>query len=75
MEERAAEWLTRGATPAYLLQALTAGLPEEINSPRGFVLRRLNDKIPPLSPTTPATTTTPTAHRAMMECTECGPRG
>lgn len=75
LEERATEWLTRGATPAHLLQALTAGLPEEINSPRGFVLRRLNDKIPPLTSTAPATTTTSTPHGVMMECTECGTPG
>lgn len=74
LEEQAAEWLDRGATPAYLVQALTAGLPEAINSPRGFVHRRLKDKLPPRLPAAPAATTTP-PRSVMMECTRCGVPG
>ncbi|QNE79150.1 MarR family transcriptional regulator [Streptomyces finlayi] len=74
LEEQATEWLDRGATPAYLIQALTAGLPEVINSPRGFVHRRLKDKLPPRLPTAPAATSAP-PRSVMMECTQCGVPG
>ncbi|MFD9599669.1 MarR family transcriptional regulator [Streptomyces sp. NPDC059970] len=76
LEELAADWLARGVTPDYLVRSLVAGLPDEVNSPLGFVRRRLRDKMPPRLPATDAPTT-PTAHtpRVMMECTQCGVPG
>ncbi|MCR8945968.1 MarR family transcriptional regulator [Streptomyces sp. OUCMDZ-4982] len=77
LEPRAAEWLARGVSVDYLTTALTAGLPAEINSPVGFLRRRLTTKLPPHLP--PATTTRPTpaapAARVLVECTECGTPG
>ncbi|WP_406499235.1 MarR family transcriptional regulator [Streptomyces sp. NBC_00846] len=73
LEELAADWLARGVTPDYLVRSLVAGLPDEVNSPLGFVRRRLRDKMPPRLPATAA----PAAHtpRVMMECTQCGVPG
>ncbi|MFD7720441.1 MarR family transcriptional regulator, partial [Streptomyces sp. NPDC059814] len=53
-----------------------AGLPARVDSPVGFVRRRLHDKIPPALPTapTPPPAGTP-VRRVMMECTECGTPG
>ncbi|QNE74096.1 MarR family transcriptional regulator [Streptomyces finlayi] len=71
LEGLAAEWLARGASAEYLAHALTAGLPEAVDVPRGFVRRRLRDKMPPRL-------TTPTAapvRRTMVECTACGVPG
>ncbi|WP_444971962.1 MarR family transcriptional regulator [Streptomyces sp. SAI-25] len=77
LEPRAAEWLARGVSVDYLTTALTAGLPAEINSPVGFLRRRLTTKLPPHLP--PATTTRPTpatpAARVLVECTDCGTPG
>ncbi|MFF9638125.1 MarR family transcriptional regulator [Streptomyces bacillaris] len=77
LEPRAAEWLARGVSVDYLTTALTAGLPAEINSPVGFLRRRLTTKLPPHLP--PATTTHPTPAtppgRVLVECTECGTPG
>ncbi|NGO87309.1 hypothetical protein GPA20_27850 [Streptomyces sp. 196(2019)] len=60
----------------YLTTALTAGLPAEINSPVGFLRRRLTAKLPPHLPpqTTRPTPATP-ATRVLVECTECGTPG
>ncbi|QCW80653.1 MarR family transcriptional regulator [Streptomyces sp. S6] len=76
LESQAAEWLARGVTVDYLTSALTAGLPAEINSPVGFLRRRLTTKLPPNLPpqTTRPTPTTP-ATRVLVECTECGTPG
>ncbi|MFD5680740.1 MarR family transcriptional regulator [Streptomyces bacillaris] len=76
LEPRAAEWLARGVTVDYLTTALTAGLPAEINSPVGFLRRRLTTKLPPHLPpqTTRPTPATP-ATRVLVECTECGTPG
>ncbi|WP_329195797.1 MarR family transcriptional regulator [Streptomyces sp. NBC_01435] len=75
LEQAAAEWLARGVGADYLTQALTAGLPASVDSPFGFVRRRLHDKLPPLLPaTTPAGPGTP-VRRLMVECTECGAPG
>ncbi len=52
LEPQAAEWLTRGVSVDYLISALTAGLPAQVDTPLGFVRRRLTDKIPPRIPTT-----------------------
>ncbi|MFD6279800.1 MarR family transcriptional regulator [Streptomyces sp. NPDC060209] len=76
LEQLAAEWLARGVDAAYLTQALTAGLPARVDSPVGFVRRRLNDKIPPRMPEAPVPTAPGTPiRRAMMECTKCGVPG
>ncbi|MEE1810004.1 MarR family transcriptional regulator, partial [Streptomyces sp. BE133] len=76
LEPLAAQWFARGVDTDYLTHALTSGLPARVDSPIGFVRRRLNDKIPPhLPPTaTPAAPDTPT-RRLMAECTECGAPG
>ena len=80
LEARAAEWLARGVDTDYLTRALTAGLPAHVDSPVGFVRRRLTDKIPPALPPTPAPAPAPAAsgvpvHRVLVECTECGTPG
>ncbi|MFE6917179.1 MarR family transcriptional regulator [Streptomyces rubiginosohelvolus] len=77
LEPQAAEWLARGVTTDYLIAALTAGLPAQVDCPPRFIGRRLTDKIPPQLPTTPspsASADTP-APRLLMECTDCGRPG
>ncbi|MCX4846203.1 MarR family transcriptional regulator [Streptomyces sp. NBC_00893] len=75
LEQAAGEWFARGVDADYLTHALTAGLPASVDSPFGFVRRRLHDKLPPRLPaTTPTPQTTP-VRRLMMECTECGAPG
>ncbi|WP_432078065.1 MarR family transcriptional regulator [Streptomyces sp. YPW6] len=77
LEPQAAEWLDRGVTTDYLTNALTAGLPAQIESPVGLIRRRLIDKVPPRLPTgasTPADTPAP-ARRILVECTDCGRPG
>ncbi|MGW0643738.1 MarR family transcriptional regulator [Streptomyces badius] len=80
LEAQAAEWLDRGVSIDYLITALTAGLPAQVDCPSRFVRRRLTDKIPPRLPTRPTTpntspsTGTP-APRLLMECTDCGRPG
>jgi hypothetical protein len=82
LQGMAADWLARGATSAYLLRTLTAGLPEYIHAPRAFVRRRLLDKVPPELPVQPdrsevseGSVPTPRGPRTIMECTECGVPG
>ncbi|MFI6730023.1 MarR family transcriptional regulator [Streptomyces atratus] len=70
LEGRATEWLARGVNTDYLTQALTAGLPTRVDSPVGFLRRRLNDKIPPALPPAPKAPVVP-AGRVMVECTQC----
>lgn len=70
-------WLERGASPVFVMQALTAGLPDAVHAPRGFVARRLRDKLPPM-PTPQLTPDAPEPRllsRLMPECTECGVPG
>ncbi|WP_405713415.1 MULTISPECIES: MarR family transcriptional regulator [unclassified Streptomyces] len=75
LEQAAAEWFARGVDADYLTRALTAGLPASVDSPFGFVRRRLRDKLPPRLPAaTPAAPGTP-VRRLMVECTECGAPG
>ncbi|MFI1246490.1 MarR family transcriptional regulator [Streptomyces anulatus] len=76
LETQAAQWLARGVTVDYLTSALTAGLPAQVDSPLGFVRRRLTDKMPPRLPVegTPAASSAP-ARRLLMECTDCGRPG
>ncbi|MFD7852845.1 MarR family transcriptional regulator [Streptomyces microflavus] len=77
LEPQAAEWLARGVSVDYLISALTAGLPAQVDTPLGFVRRRLTDKIPPRIPTTPSTASGTPAPlpRILMECTDCGRPG
>lgn len=77
LEPQAAEWIARGVSVDYLISALTAGLPAQVDTPLGFVRRRLTDKIPPRIPTTAITASgTPAPpHRILMECTDCGRPG
>ncbi|MFI7138947.1 hypothetical protein ACIBQ5_14615 [Streptomyces massasporeus] len=74
-------WLKRGASTVAVIQALTAGLPDAVHAPRGFVARRLRDKLPPqpvLPAVVPAAAGDPSSGRPgrlMPECTECGVPG
>ncbi|MFE7367207.1 MarR family transcriptional regulator [Streptomyces anulatus] len=74
LEAQAAEWFARGVDADYLTAALTAGLPAKVDSPLGFVRRRLADKIPPQLPTEQASPAAP-ARRVLVECTGCGTPG
>ncbi|MFF3783477.1 MarR family transcriptional regulator [Streptomyces sp. NPDC001933] len=75
LEQAAAEWFARGVDAVYLTHALTAGLPASVDSPFGFVRRRLRDKLPPRLPVaSPVAPGTP-VRRLMVECTECGAPG
>ncbi|MEV4877422.1 MarR family transcriptional regulator [Streptomyces cyaneofuscatus] len=77
LEPQAAEWLARGVNVDYLISALTAGLPAKVDSPLGFIRKRLTDKMPPNLPATgsasPGTPAPP--RRILMECTDCGRPG
>ncbi|MET7370138.1 MarR family transcriptional regulator [Streptomyces sp. NPDC005566] len=73
LEEQAAAWLARGVDADYLVRTLAAGLPAAVDSPVGFVRRRLRDKIPPQLPTAPVPDTP--VRRLMVECTRCGAPG
>ncbi|WP_411079841.1 MarR family transcriptional regulator [Streptomyces sp. cmx-18-6] len=74
LEAQAAEWLVRGVSADYLTAALTAGLPAHVDSPVGFLRRRLTDKIPPLLPAEGPPSGGP-ARRVLLECTGCGTPG
>ncbi|MGW3332232.1 MarR family transcriptional regulator, partial [Streptomyces rubiginosohelvolus] len=73
LEPLAMQWLDRGVTTDYLTNALTAGLPAQIDSPVGLIRRRLIDKLPPQLPATP--NTPPPTRRLLVECTDCGRPG
>ncbi|MGW8887851.1 MarR family transcriptional regulator [Streptomyces sp. NPDC055749] len=73
LEGLAAEWMARGASAEYLTHALTAGLPEAVDVPRGFVRRRLRDKMPPRMPA--AVPSDVPVRSTMVECTNCGVPG
>ncbi|MER7697092.1 MarR family transcriptional regulator [Streptomyces sp. NPDC096095] len=76
LETQATEWLARGVSVDYLTHALTAGLPAQVDSPLGFLRRRLTDKIPPQLPTDDARPAAPAVtRRLLMECTDCGRPG
>ncbi|MFH9473143.1 MarR family transcriptional regulator [Streptomyces anulatus] len=76
LEPQAAQWLARGVSVDYLTHALTAGLPAQVDSPLGFVRRRLTDKVPPRLATEPAPAVSPApTRRLLMECTDCGRPG
>ncbi|WP_406496045.1 MarR family transcriptional regulator [Streptomyces sp. NBC_00846] len=76
LEGLAGAWLARGVNTDYLTHALTSGLPDRVDTPVGFIRRRLVDKIPPRLPAAP-TPSAPGIHgrRLMVECTECGAPG
>ncbi|WP_173318145.1 hypothetical protein [Streptomyces fulvorobeus] len=71
LESLAGEWLARGVSAEYLTHALTAGLPATVDVPRGFVRRRLRDKMPPRLPAPAATP----VRLTLVECTTCGVPG
>ncbi|NEA64575.1 hypothetical protein G3I56_18780 [Streptomyces sp. SID12488] len=73
LEQLAADWMTRGATPEHITHALVSGLPDPVHSPRGFIHRRLLDKMPPER--TAVTPTPGPRRRLLMECTDCGVPG
>lgn len=79
LEPQAAEWLARGVSVDYLISALTAGLPAQVDSPLGFIRKRLTDKIPPRIPTagstSPGAPGSAPARRILLECTDCGRPG
>lgn len=76
LEPLAAQWFTRGVHTDYLTHALTSGLPARVDSPIGFVRRRLTDKVPPHLPTSPTPATPGTSvRRLMVECAACGTPG
>ncbi|MFI7087419.1 MarR family transcriptional regulator [Streptomyces anulatus] len=76
LEPQATEWLARGVSTGYLTHALTARLPAQVDSPLGFVRRRLTDKIPPRLTTEPAPAVSlAPPRRLLMECTDCGRPG
>lgn len=76
LEQLAADWLDRGATPEHLAHALVAGLPEPVHSPRALVRRRLLDKMPPERAVVPPAPVAPGPRRPLLvECTDCGVPG
>lgn len=76
LEELAAEWFARGVDADYFIHALTAGLPPAVDSPRGFVRKRLVTKLPPQRPAAPAPAAPGApAPRLMVECMDCGAPG
>ncbi|MEV0006611.1 MarR family transcriptional regulator [Streptomyces sp. NPDC051840] len=84
LEGLAAAWLARGVSADHMIRTLSAGLPPTVDSPVGFVRRRLRDKIPPEAAAygtpsggVPGAPGTPGARapRPMVECAECGVPG
>ncbi|MFJ3282049.1 MarR family transcriptional regulator [Streptomyces halstedii] len=76
LEGLAAEWFARGVDADYLTQALASGLPAQVDSPVGFVRRRLHDKLPPRLPAAHAPGPDPSHVRPLLvECAECGRPG
>lgn len=80
LTDLALPWLERGASAVSVIKTLTADLPATIHSPRGFVARRLRDKLPPALAPQPSTPDernlpSPRPRRLMLECTDCGVPG
>ncbi|WP_192806738.1 MarR family transcriptional regulator [Streptomyces arboris] len=78
LEGLAAAWFERDVSSEYVIHALTSGLPLTVDSPAGFVRRRLETKIPPHQPTAGPTQPPPPgapAPRVLVECAECGAPG
>ncbi|MFI0767186.1 hypothetical protein ACH4TQ_20270 [Streptomyces sp. NPDC021218] len=72
LEPLAAGWLARDADPAYLVQALTAGLPQWVRSPAALARTRLETKLPPEPSPEPRSEITISR---LVECTDCGRPG
>ncbi|MFB7494118.1 MarR family transcriptional regulator [Streptomyces sp. NPDC056161] len=70
-------WLECGASALTVTHALTGGLPDVVHSPRGFVARRLRDKLPPVPVpvAVPVSGSVPDNRLFMPECTDCGVPG
>ncbi|MFE9608547.1 hypothetical protein [Streptomyces sp. NPDC006012] len=81
LADLAIPWLERGASALALTRALTGGLPDVVHSPRGFVARRLRDKLPPVPVLVPVPVLTTVSGSVsdnrlfMPECTDCGVPG
>ncbi|WP_406331702.1 hypothetical protein [Streptomyces sp. NBC_00203] len=72
LEPLAAEWLSRGATPAELTRALTDGLPPAVTNPGGFARTRLESKMPPKKNGTEETRPLRArVTRVLMACATC----
>nr|WP_307523448.1 hypothetical protein [Streptomyces umbrinus] len=75
LEPLAAEWLSRGATPADMIRALTDGLPPAVANPGGFVRTRLENKMPPqkndTAETGPGRPLRAKVTRVIMACATC----
>ncbi|THA30067.1 hypothetical protein E6R18_21670 [Streptomyces sp. A1277] len=63
LEPQMTEWLTRGATEAEVMHALTAGLPDRVHHAASFVAKRLQTKLPPARE--------PHTVLRSLECSEC----
>lgn len=74
LEPLAEQWFARGVDVGYFVRTLTAGLPASVESPFGFVRRRLGDKLPPVYRPDPERAGGVT-HPAKVECVECGVPG
>ncbi|MFE6977719.1 MarR family transcriptional regulator [Streptomyces sp. NPDC057682] len=73
LEAPAAAWFARGADADDLIHAVTAGLPPAVDSPLGFVRKRLVTKLPPHRPAAPAPAPPDSSPGPflMPECTAC----
>ncbi|GAA2637295.1 hypothetical protein GCM10010307_34720 [Streptomyces vastus] len=75
LEPRAAEWLSRGATPADMTRALTDGLPPTVTNPGGLARNRLESKMPPqknsTGETSPGRPLRARVTRVIMACATC----
>ncbi|WP_323186643.1 hypothetical protein [Streptomyces sp. NBC_00878] len=75
LEPLAAEWLSRGVTPAELTRALTDGLPPAVANPGGFARKRLENKMPPqkndTAETGPGRPLRAKVTRVIMACATC----
>ncbi|EPH46314.1 hypothetical protein ABT390_13030 [Streptomyces aurantiacus] len=71
LEPLAVEWLARGATPAELTHALTAGLPPTVTNPGGLARSRLESKMPPKPPAKHRPAARARVTRAVFVCGLC----
>lgn len=69
LEPLAVQWLARDDSETRFVQALTAGLPPVVHSPRGLLRTRLRDKLPPETETAERDRTPPPLR--LTECTIC----
>jgi hypothetical protein len=66
------EWFARGLTDLEVRNALTAGLPEQVKSPRALLRHRLVAMLPEQRYAAPAAAPAAPAARRWVECAECG---